>query len=100
MNNNNVNRNRASLPKIGEHIGVDQSQIIPVASGADSVVYRVVDTSGKPISALKIYDDISLDELKRYGCINLDKPSNPSSHEVVAWIKRILKVDKTGNLSY
>jgi len=37
-----------------------------------------------------------LTELKRYGVINLDKPSNPSSHEVVAWIKRILKVDKTG----
>ncbi len=33
----------------------------------------------------------------RYGCINLDKPSNPSSHEVVAWIKRILRVDKTGH---
>ena len=33
----------------------------------------------------------------RSGCINLDKPSNPSSHEVVAWIKRILKVDKTGH---
>ena len=38
-----------------------------------------------------------IDELKRYGVINLDKPSNPSSHEVVAWVKRILKVDKTGN---
>ena len=25
-----------------------------------------------------------------YGIINLDKPSNPSSHEVVAWIKNIL----------
>lgn len=33
----------------------------------------------------------------RYGIVNLDKPSNPSSHEVVAWIKRILKVDKTGH---
>uniref|UniRef100_A0A182WAR9 Uncharacterized protein n=1 Tax=Anopheles minimus TaxID=112268 RepID=A0A182WAR9_9DIPT len=31
------------------------------------------------------------------GFINLDKPSNPSSHEVVAWIKRILKVNKTGH---
>ena len=29
--------------------------------------------------------------------INLDKPSNPSSHEVVAWIKRILRVEKTGH---
>ncbi|KAG2324889.1 hypothetical protein Bca4012_039384 [Brassica carinata] len=33
----------------------------------------------------------------RYGVINLDKPSNPSSHEVVAWIKRILRVEKTGH---
>ena len=33
-------------------------------------------------------------DLKSYisnGVINLDKPSNPSSHEVVAWIKRILR---------
>jgi H/ACA ribonucleoprotein complex subunit 4 len=28
---------------------------------------------------------------------NKDKPSNPSSHEVVAWIKKILRVDKTGH---
>lgn len=31
------------------------------------------------------------------GCINLDKPSNPSSHEVVAWIKRMMRVEKTGH---
>ena len=39
-------------------------------------------------------------EIRKYvkaGYINLDKPSNPSSHEVVAWIKRILKVEKTGH---
>ena len=29
--------------------------------------------------------------------INLDKPANPSSHEVVSWIKRILRVEKTGH---
>ena len=33
----------------------------------------------------------------RSGFINLDKPANPSSHEVVAWIKRILRVEKTGH---
>ncbi|OLY85217.1 Centromere/microtubule-binding protein cbf5 [Smittium mucronatum] len=33
----------------------------------------------------------------KYGVINLDKPSNPSSHEVVAWIKKILRVEKTGH---
>lgn len=38
-----------------------------------------------------------LTEYLKYGVINLDKPSNPSSHEVVAWIKKILKVEKTGH---
>lgn len=38
-----------------------------------------------------------IDELKNYGVINLDKPSNPSSHEVVAWVKKILKIEKTGH---
>lgn len=38
-----------------------------------------------------------IDELKNYGVINLDKPANPSSHEVVAWVKKILKVEKTGH---
>jgi len=39
----------------------------------------------------------TLIEYIRYGVINLDKPANPSSHEVVAWVKRILRVEKTGH---
>lgn len=38
-----------------------------------------------------------LDEYLKYGVINLDKPANPSSHEVVAWIKKIMRVEKTGH---
>jgi H/ACA ribonucleoprotein complex subunit 4 len=38
-----------------------------------------------------------LEEHLKYGCINLDKSANPSSHEVVAWIKKILKIEKTGH---
>ena len=38
-----------------------------------------------------------LAEYLKYGVINLDKPANPSSHEVVAWIRRILRVEKTGH---
>jgi len=38
-----------------------------------------------------------LQEYVRYGCINLDKPANPSSHEVVAWLRRMLRVEKTGH---
>merc|ERR1712093_455751 len=39
-------------------------------------------------------------DLKSYissGVINLDKPSTPSSHEAVAWVKRMLRVEKTGH---
>ncbi|KAK7749443.1 centromere/microtubule-binding protein cbf5 [Cytospora paraplurivora] len=39
-------------------------------------------------------------DIKSYvssGVINLDKPSNPSSHEVVAWVKRMLRTEKTGH---
>lgn len=39
----------------------------------------------------------SMHEYLSYGCINLDKPVNPSSHEVVAWVKRLMRVGKTGH---
>ena len=38
-----------------------------------------------------------LEEYLKYGIINLDKPSNPSSHEVVAWIKKLMRLEKTGH---
>lgn len=31
------------------------------------------------------------------GVINLDKPSGPSSHEVAAWVKRMLELKKVGH---
>ena len=37
----------------------------------------------------------TIKEYITYGVVNLDKPANPSSHEVVAWIKRILRVEKS-----
>ncbi|KAF7702673.1 putative H/ACA ribonucleoprotein complex subunit 4 [Cucumispora dikerogammari] len=38
-----------------------------------------------------------LEEYLKYGTILLDKPQNPSSHEVVTWIKNILNCEKTGH---
>lgn len=38
-----------------------------------------------------------IEEHLKYGVINLDKPANPSSHEVVSWIRKILKAEKTGH---
>jgi H/ACA ribonucleoprotein complex subunit 4 len=31
------------------------------------------------------------------GVINLDKPPGPTSHEVVAWVKRMLSIDRAGH---
>ena len=39
----------------------------------------------------------SLDQHIRFGLINLDKPSGPSSHEVVAWVKRLLRLKHAGH---
>lgn len=33
----------------------------------------------------------------RYGVINLDKPAGPTSHEVAAWTKKIMKLDAIGH---
>jgi len=33
----------------------------------------------------------------KYGVINLDKTPGPTSHEVTAWVKRILNVRKAGH---
>lgn len=33
----------------------------------------------------------------KYGLVNLDKPPGPSSHEVVAWIKRMMKLSHAGH---
>ena len=58
---------------------------------------------------VKVDDDITSDKyghypdkrpisaLLDYGLILIDKPDGPTSHEVVAWVKRILKIDKAGH---
>src|SRR5256884_9692955 len=38
-----------------------------------------------------------IDQHVRFGLINLDKPSGPSSHEVVAWVKRMLRMKHAGH---
>ncbi len=43
------------------------------------------------------YDKRNIEQLLNYGIIILDKPPGPTSHETVAWTKRILKVPKIGH---
>src|SRR6058998_727560 len=38
-----------------------------------------------------------IDQHVRFGLVNLDKPSGPSSHEVVAWVKRMLGLKHAGH---
>ncbi len=39
----------------------------------------------------------TIEELIKRGIVNIDKPRGPSSHEVAAWVKRALKIDKAGH---
>jgi len=38
-----------------------------------------------------------IDSLLQYGVINLDKPSGPTSHEVVSWMRKILNISLAGH---
>ncbi len=38
-----------------------------------------------------------IDEAIRKGMLVIDKPPGPTSHEVVAWIKRMFNVEKAGH---
>ena len=35
--------------------------------------------------------------LFEHGVVNLDKPPGPTSHEVVAWVKKLFGVDRAGH---
>ena len=43
------------------------------------------------------YDKRSIESLLEYGLILIDKPPGPTSHEVVAWTKRILTLPNIGH---
>jgi H/ACA ribonucleoprotein complex subunit 4 len=41
--------------------------------------------------------EMTVKELVNNGFINLDKPSGPTSHQVVAWVKKIFDIEKAGH---
>jgi H/ACA ribonucleoprotein complex subunit 4 len=43
------------------------------------------------------YNKRTIEQLLQYGLILIDKPPGPTSHEVVAWAKRILEIPKAGH---
>merc|ERR1712106_656687 len=76
MSEDKVNSNSANWPlllKGWDQSNVRSSHFTPIPAGCSPLQ--------RPI-----------EDYVRSGVINIDKPANPSSHEVVAWIRRILKV--------
>ncbi len=59
---------------------------------------RLIKVSAKTnLNYGKSPNERSIKELLNNGIIILDKPSGPTSHQVVAWIKEILEIDKAGH---
>ena len=42
-------------------------------------------------------EERSVEELLNFGMVNVDKPSGPSSHQVSAYVKQILEINKSGH---
>ncbi len=42
-------------------------------------------------------EERSVDKLIKYGIINVNKPSGPTSHQIVDYVKGILNVGKAGH---
>jgi len=42
-------------------------------------------------------EERSAEGYMKFGVINLDKPAGPTSHEVAAWVKRILNLQHVGH---
>ncbi|KAI6132717.1 putative rRNA pseudouridine synthase [Pisolithus croceorrhizus] len=74
---------------------LDTSQWPLLLKNYDKLLVRSSHFTPIPSGSSPLKRDIS--SYVKSGVINLDKPSNPSSHEVVAWIRRILRVEKTGH---
>ncbi|KAK0233235.1 putative rRNA pseudouridine synthase [Armillaria fumosa] len=74
---------------------LDTSQWPLLLKNYDKLLVRSGHFTPIPAGCVPLKRDIT--SYIKSGVINLDKPSNPSSHEVVAWLRRILRVEKTGH---
>ncbi len=78
----------------GDSPSVSYPQILP----SDRVRSTLIKRSGRTDPAYGMPPEKrSLVMHMTLGAINLDKTSGPTSHEVAAWVKRILEVEKAGH---
>ena len=60
--------------------------------------WRIIDENTRVLSNLGSNPfHRNLKQLLDYGVINIDKPPGPTSHEVVAWIKKMLSIKRAGH---
>jgi len=42
-------------------------------------------------------EERAIEEYLQLGMVNLDKPAGPTSHEVVAWVKKVMGLRRAGH---
>ncbi|KAK0506082.1 putative rRNA pseudouridine synthase [Armillaria luteobubalina] len=98
-----LTREQVSSAQVDGHFSIkpentpklDTSQWPLLLKNYDKLLVRSGHFTPIPAGCVPLKRDIT--SYIKSGVINLDKPSNPSSHEVVAWLRRILRVEKTGH---
>lgn len=71
------------------------SHLLPFEKRNNNVIVK--NTSETSASLGKIPSEMSVKELLEKGIIVLDKPSGPTSHQAVDYLKKILKISKAGH---
>ena len=79
-----TDKGRRFLNSLNQFCGFDRKYIVLVDDSTDERYGWL--PQGRPIN-----------KYIEYGVINLDKPPGPTSHEVVAWIKRMLDLKRAGH---
>jgi len=73
---------------------MDKKYLLP----SDKIRKRLIKVSAKTNPHYgKSPDERTVKELLSNGFINLDKTSGPTSHQIVAWVKEVLEIDKAGH---
>lgn len=87
-----------SLPSSGSSLSPGKEESYPQILPSDRKRSVLVKRKGKTDPSFGLPPEKrSLKQHLSLGAINLDKTSGPTSHEVAAWVKRILEVDKAGH---
>jgi len=84
-----------NMPAMGNPVASNTTNDPLLLRDLDKMLVKSTDTN--PSGHGTMPQNRPIGEYLKYGIITVDKPSNPSSHEVVTWVKDILKCEKTGH---